>query len=253
MSNKRTDISWSLMRITLFVGFFVNILLALYAWAERSLSIFAVYTLVAWAAGSVGFIAGFLFALPRSMPELTEPAGDGQYGDSKVTNSARQILHAQKFRPNNNLEQISDWLTKLLIGAGLVQLGAVGRGLNGIVGFIATASVGHAGSHPAASARVVAGSVIIFYGVLGFLIGYVSTGVSYRRVLEEYFEDSDEDGNVPPDYPSPGSAERRRRNSRSRWYQRIFAGATTVAFAGLIARRRRSHQEKAELDGRSNR
>jgi hypothetical protein len=239
MSNNRPDVSGRLLTMTLAVGFFVNVLLALYAWAERSLSIFAVYTMVAWAAGSVGFISGFLFALPRSMPELTAPAGDGQYEGSKVTKSARQVRHAQKFRPNNNLEQISDWLTKLLIGAGLVQLGAVGRGLNGIVGFISTASVGHANDHPAASARVVAGAVIIVYGVLGFLAGYISTGVSYRRVLEEYFEDSDEDDSVPPDYPSVGSAERR--SSRSRWYLRIFACATTAVFAGLISRRRRSH------------
>jgi hypothetical protein len=200
---------------------------------------FAVYTMVAWAAGSVGFISGFLFALPRSMPDLTAPVGIGQYEGSKVTNSARQVRHAQKFRPNNNLEQISDWLTKLLIGAGLVQLGAVGRGLNGIVGFIATASAGNANGHPAASARVVAGAVIIFYGVLGFLAGYISTGVSYRRVLEEYFEDSDENGNVPPDHPSVSSAERR--DGRSRWYLRIFICAITAVFAGLISRRRRSH------------
>jgi hypothetical protein len=118
-----------------------------------------------------------------------------------------------------------------------VQLGAVGHGLNGIVAFISTASAGHASSHPAASARIVAGSVIIFYGVLGFLLGYVSTGVSYRRILEE---DSDDDGGVLPDYPPSGSAERRR-NSRSRWYLRIFACATTAVFAGLISRRRRSH------------
>lgn len=240
MSNNRPDdVSRRMMKVALPTGFFVNALLALYAWAERSLSIFAVYTMVAWAAGSIGFIAGFLFALPRSMPELTVPAGDGQYEDSKITNSDRQVRHAQKFRPNNNLEQISDWLTKLLIGAGLVQLGAVGHGLNGIVGFIATASVGHASSHPATSARVVAGSVIIFYGVLGFLLGYVSTGVSYRRVLEGDSEDSNDDGDVPPDYPPSGSAERRR-NSRSRWYLRIFACATTAVFAGLISRRRRS-------------
>jgi len=78
MSNNRPgDVSRRMIRVALPAGFFVNALLALYAWAERSLSIFAVYTMVAWAAGSIGFIAGFLFALPRSMPELTAPAGGG--------------------------------------------------------------------------------------------------------------------------------------------------------------------------------
>ena len=61
MSNNRPDdISRRMMRVALPAGLFVNVLLALYAWAERSLSIFAVYTIAAWAAGSIGFIAGFL-------------------------------------------------------------------------------------------------------------------------------------------------------------------------------------------------
>ena len=33
------------------------------------------------------------------------------------------------YRPNTNLEQISDWLTKLLVGACLVQLSAIRTGL----------------------------------------------------------------------------------------------------------------------------
>lgn len=239
MSNNRPDVARPLMRGTLAFGFSVNVLLAVYALAERSLSIFAVYTLVAWAAGAIGFIVGFLFALPRSIPELPAPARNGQQEDTQVTNSAHQLRHVPYFRPNNNLEQISDWLTKLLIGAGLVQLGAVGRGLNGIMGFIATTSIGQANSHPAAAARVVAGAVIIFYGVLGFIVGYVSTGLEYRRVLEEYFGNPHEGGDIQPDYRSAGSAERRR-NRGPRRYLRIFAGAIIVAFTALASRRRRS-------------
>jgi hypothetical protein len=36
------------------------------------------------------------------------------------------------FRGNTNLEQISDWLTKILVGVGLTQLGRVGGALDAI-------------------------------------------------------------------------------------------------------------------------
>jgi hypothetical protein len=36
-----------------------------------------------------------------------------------------QLAQGQRYAGNSNLEQISDWLTKILLGAELVQLGAL--------------------------------------------------------------------------------------------------------------------------------
>lgn len=183
-SERRGGASRRMLITTLVVGSFGTIFVALYAWAERSLSIFVVDSLVSLGAGALGFAAGFLFGLPRTPSAIsgeqetdsqtTSPAGQGQTG-------------ASTFGPSNNLEQISDWLTKLLIGAGLVQLGAIGHGFNNMISTIATSSVGQADGHLFSSARVVIGSIIVYYGILGFIVAYVTTTLSYRRGLVEYY------------------------------------------------------------------
>ena len=181
---RRGGASRRMLVTTLVVGSFGTVFVALYAWAERSLSIFVVDSLVSLGAGALGFAAGFLFGLPRTPPAVS---GD-QETDSQATSLVSQgSTGARTFGPSNNLEQISDWLTKLLIGAGLVQLGAVGHGLNNMISTIATSSVGSSGGHLFTSARVVIGSVVVYYGVLGFIVAYVITTLSYRRGLMEYY------------------------------------------------------------------
>jgi hypothetical protein len=71
---------------------------------------FATALAVAGAAAFVGGIIGFLFGIPRSA-QRRDAAGD--------------------YRDNSNLEQVSDWLSKVIVGVGLVQIGralpALGR------------------------------------------------------------------------------------------------------------------------------
>lgn len=57
--------------------------------------------LSAWATGA---LMGFVFGVPRS---TANSQGDDDGGD---------------FKTNTNLEEVSDWLTKILLGAGLTQL-----------------------------------------------------------------------------------------------------------------------------------
>src|SRR5262249_23262070 len=59
--------------------------------------------LVAGASFVSGCLVGFLFAIPRTV--------QGEEG-SKVSGPSQQT----QYRPNTNLEQISDWLTKILVG-----------------------------------------------------------------------------------------------------------------------------------------
>ena len=60
---------------------------------------------VAAAATAVGAFLGFLFGIPRTLQGNTTPGPD----------------EIADYRPNTNLEQISDWLTKILVGVGLVK------------------------------------------------------------------------------------------------------------------------------------
>jgi hypothetical protein len=115
------------------------------------------------AAVATGGFVGFLFGIPRSVQAGgTDEAATGRYG------------------VNTNLEQISDWLTKILVGVGLVQLGALLRGGSRLVAAVSVAF----GTDP--SARVVAGSVLIFGAIAGFLIGYVTTRTRLTLIFAQF-------------------------------------------------------------------
>ena len=83
------------------------------------LTLFAEAALIAAAAFSVGGLLGFLFGIPRTLqqesPPPTPPASAGAAPASVNSSDYRQNV-------NTNLEQISHWLTKILVGVGLTQL-----------------------------------------------------------------------------------------------------------------------------------
>jgi hypothetical protein len=56
------------------------------------------------AAGFTGGLLGFIFGVPKTLAVGSRTAGGGPANTS---------------RTNTNLEQISDWLTQILVGAGL--------------------------------------------------------------------------------------------------------------------------------------
>src|SRR5690606_13665994 len=70
----------------------------------------AVAFLEALAAFASGGITGFIFGIPRTMQKSTATDGHTEVHD------------------NTNLEQISDWLTKILVGVGLTQINAIKSG-----------------------------------------------------------------------------------------------------------------------------
>ncbi|WP_346622095.1 hypothetical protein [Blastococcus montanus] len=130
----------------------------------------AALLLVAAAALAVGGLLGFLFGVPKVLSEggstetPTDPAAPGVHGT--VTNAVRGGVTA-----NTNLEQISDWLTKILVGVGLVQItqapGAFGR----LVGTVS-------GAFGLANAELVIGSILLFFAIVGFLDAYLLTRLS---------------------------------------------------------------------------
>jgi hypothetical protein len=111
----------------------------------RVFSVLALVALASWLGGS---LLGFLFGIPRF-----------QAADRPEDDQSRVV-------PNTNLEQISDWLTKIIIGATLVQLNEIAAG----VGRLAAAIGKELGSTAAGSAS---GAVILFFFFVGFMWGYL--------------------------------------------------------------------------------
>lgn len=139
-----------------------TLVLVLVAWSRSSAMLLSAELLVAAAALSVGGFLGFLFGIPRGLVKNNT--------DDEHPNNGSSI----DYRPSNNLEQISDWLTKILIGVGLVEL----REIRGILG-----SIGQAveNSLPGAltSTKVITQAVVVVFVVLGFYISFLWTRIYY--------------------------------------------------------------------------
>lgn len=90
------------------------------------------------------------------------------------------------FLPSTNLAEISDWLTKLLLGAGLVSLARLGHSLGELIDTVARGLGGATVSGGVTeSAIVIAGAILVTYVILGFLGGYLTTAFWYGKVLEK--------------------------------------------------------------------
>jgi hypothetical protein len=127
-------------------------------------SVLAVGAAAAAGAFISGVLLGFLFGLPRTLERPT----------------AKGFLAT-----NSNLDQISDWLTKILVGLGLVQLGKVSSGVGKLASSLAPGLGGavSAGAEGAPGAKAFATALLIFSAVDGFLFGYLWS----RIVLSKRF------------------------------------------------------------------
>lgn len=115
--------------------------------------------LLAGAAGTGGLLMGFLFGIPRTL--------QGQ----------QQANSGTSYQINTNLEQISDWLTKIIVGVTLIQIGEIPKLLMELNEYVARRLPRGAVEEP------FVGMVVVFAAVLGFLIGYLATRLYVSRAF----------------------------------------------------------------------
>jgi len=139
----------------------------------------------AGAALIAGTILGFLFALPRTIDQ-------GQKSGLLAT--------------NDNLDQVSDWLTKILVGLGLVELGRISDGMGDISASVA------AGMGGGDAAQVIAAGLLIYGAIDGFLVSYLWTrtalSLHFMAAAKALAQSSAIDHvmvDTPPPQPPPGS------------------------------------------------
>lgn len=122
--------------------------------------VFAIELAIGVAALVGGLFLGFLFGIPRTpQPAATDGAPTARLD----------------YTPSNNLEQVSDWLTKILLGAGLVQLEELREYLAGMGQSIENAVGG-------AATGAITQLTIVVFSVLGFLSGFLWTRVYYGAI-----------------------------------------------------------------------
>lgn len=145
--------------------------IGLYAAFQPGFAAFAatltISLLLATACVLVGGLVGFLFGIPRSLqqPDRDRAEPDGPEGQNGIDGGGV----GSAYRANTNLEQISDWLSKILVGVGLTQLGEIRTGLVSLAGFFGPAL----GDTPASGPFAVV--VTATFLTCGFLAGYLWT------------------------------------------------------------------------------
>ncbi|MFD9124639.1 hypothetical protein [Kitasatospora sp. NPDC059571] len=113
-----------------------------------------------------GGLLGFLFGIPRLLT-----SGAAAHPDDRSATSTAS------YAPNTNLEQVSDWLTKILLGAGLTQIGTLPHRLRELGAELAPAL----GDGPGAAG--IAAAVAVYFTVAGFLSGWLVTRLLLARAL----------------------------------------------------------------------
>jgi hypothetical protein len=116
---------------------------------------------LAGASTVTGSLAGFLFGVPRYR-RVDHDAPTTGHGTSSHSATAHSTT-----APNTNLEQISDWLTKIIVGVGLTQLPAIGRF------FVSLGDQWGSAFGAGASGRLIAISITIHYLIMGFFQGFL--------------------------------------------------------------------------------
>jgi len=172
------------------------------------LDVLGILLVTAFASFASGGIIGFLFGIPHSLQQNTLISSNtpnstnsvatstntaGNTNDSstataqKVTTTSAAFLDANQqaksnYTPSTNLEQIADWLTKIIVGVGLIEIHKIINLFNQFC-----LELGKTLEHYSATqwnGSLVIGCIIILFSIEGFLIVYLWTYVYLIRIQE---------------------------------------------------------------------
>lgn len=142
------------------------VIIAYAAQAQSWSSIFSAAAsglIIAGASLVLGGLIGFLFGIPKTLQTKERP----RENEKEETPGEKNKSSALPYVSNTNLEEISDWLTKILVGVGLTQLITLPAKLQNVGQLLAPAF----GNFPSSS--VFAIGVLIYFALCGFFMGYL--------------------------------------------------------------------------------
>ncbi|MGE3269362.1 MAG: hypothetical protein AB7P40_11480 [Chloroflexota bacterium] len=155
------------------------------AGAAQFFAVASVAAMVAAASMVFGGLLGFLFGIPRTLQQdAPAPASEAPPSSAAGENGQRAAragaaVTGTEYRANTNLDQISDWLTKILVGVGLTQLTGLPARLQEIGEYLAAAL----GGFPSSSAFAVL--IIVYFTICGFLYSYLWTRLYLAGALKQ--------------------------------------------------------------------
>jgi hypothetical protein len=172
---KKEKGTWIFLWCTMFLGIFFVLLVSV-----KSIIISAPFAsnffyylralglglLVAGTCFCVGGLLGLLFGIPRSTNGSSEQDG-------------KRTLIFQ----NDNLVQISDWMTKIIVGVGLTQLHQIPVKLKILGEYLSSAfNNNNPGDTTAEGVAII---VVLYFISVGFLCGYLWTRLNFSALLAQ--------------------------------------------------------------------
>ena len=159
------------LMLSFLVGLGIIVVFALQS-SSRSqfVSVAGVGALIAVAIFFFGILIGFIFGIPRFLSQEPRPS-------TMTTSNGMTTQEESPYQDNTNFDQISDWLTKIIVGVGLIQLAQAPAALQEYSNNTAPSL----GGFPSSGTFGVA--ILIFSLVDGFLVGYLWTR---RRLAIEF-------------------------------------------------------------------
>jgi hypothetical protein len=183
------DTRWTRNVVVIFtvLGFLGLLILSLSSegakgWTGASL-VFGKLGLYAGGCFCVGALVGFLFGIPRSLqgksssnsaPRKDSASGKGAGSASKnsseesSTSGRPEAEDRAIYATNTNLEEISDWLTKIIVGLGLINLKVIPSKLKSVAWYFA-----EYGKGPVPESVSLA--LILYFSTCGFFLAYLMT------------------------------------------------------------------------------
>ncbi|MBS1520696.1 MAG: hypothetical protein JST50_06860 [Bacteroidetes bacterium] len=157
------------------VGVVTIIIFTTFSFYYKTSTLFDVFTALA-VTGAVylgGCAMGFLFAIPKSVQGKPVPVANAQASDKN-----------DDYNDNTSLEEISDWLTKIIVGLSLTQFNQILDRIDQ-----AAIKISEALKHPGNDLYVFSYGLIVFYFIAGLTIGYMWTRIDFRKILTKSKKD----------------------------------------------------------------
>ena len=145
---------------------------------------------IAWSSAALasGSVLGFLFGIPAR----TDPRRAGAQVPPKPTPTPGPPVAGEAadepLQPasESNLVQVSDWMTKLLLGGGLTQLQQIPKKIWELAGWVAI-GIDPKNPDPTSAAyqanQVFASGLLVYFFVLGFFGGYFITQLQFGKKI----------------------------------------------------------------------
>jgi hypothetical protein len=152
--------------------------IAVYAFSTQGshATYLGVGVLASLAAFVVGCFVGFMLGIPRAVSS----------GELRQNQSAAAAAGSSGLGASSNLAEISDWLTKLVLGAGLVELTRLGGPVARLIDNVAAGLIPSGASAASVqTAKVMAGAIIFGYVIMGLLDGYIVTTTWYQAKVDQ--------------------------------------------------------------------